>query len=192
MAQQIAPSKSAAPESKWTYERYLRETAEGEYFTIIGGEKFMSPSPTGFHQDILGNLYALLRAWVLQSGSGKLKLSPFDVVLARDEVTQPDLVFVLTQHLDRLTKKNFQGAPDLVIEILSPGSVQLDRVKKRELYARHGIPEYWIVSPGERTVEIRRLQGEQYELVHVYEEGETLSSPLLTGFSCAVKDIFVE
>jgi Uma2 family endonuclease len=191
MAQRTAPSKSTA-EGQWTYERYLRETAEGEYFTIIGGEKLMSPSPTSFHQDILGNLYALLRAWVISTGLGKLKLSPFDVVLARDEVTQPDLIFVLTQHLDRLGEKNFQGAPDLVIEILSPGSVQLDRVKKRELYARHGVPEYWIVSPGERTVEIRRLQGEQYELVHVYEEGETLSSSLLTGFSCAVKDIFVE
>ena len=187
----MAPSKSTA-EGKWTYERYLRETAEGEYFTIIGGEKLMSPSPTSFHQDILGNLYALLRAWVISTGVGKLKLAPFDVVLARDEVTQPDLIFVLTQHLDRLGEKNFQGAPDLVIEILSPGSVQLDRVKKRELYARHGVPEDWIVSPGERTVEIRRLQGEQSELVHVYEEGETLSSPLLTGFSCAVKDVFVE
>jgi len=192
MTQQIAPSKSAAAEGRWTYERYLRETVDGEYFTIIGGEKIVLPSPTSFHQAILGNLCLSLQDWVRQSSAGKLILRPFDVVLSRDEVTQPDLIFVLTQHLVRLGEKNFQGAPDLVIEILSPGSVQLDRVKKRELYARHGVPEYWIVSPGERTVEIWRLQGEQYELVHVYEEAETLSSPLLTDFSCAVKDIFVE
>lgn len=191
MAQRTAPSKSTA-ESQWTYESYLRETAEGEYFTIIGGEKIVAPNPTSFHQAVLGNLCLLLGGWARQSGVGKLMIGPLDVVLSPDEVTQPDFVFVLAEHLDRLTKKNFQGAPDLVIEILSPGSVQLDRVKKRELYARHGVPEYWIVSPGERTVEIRRLQGEQYELVHVYEEAETLSSPLLTGFTCAVKDLFVE
>jgi len=191
MTQQVALSKSAG-EGRWTYERYLRETAEGEYFTIIGGEKIMSPSPTSFHQAIILNLGRILQTWLLQTGLGKLRPAPFDVILSENEVTQPDLVFVLTQHLDRLGEKNFQGAPDLVIEILSPGSVQLDRVKKRELYARHGVTEYWIVSPGERTVEMRRLHGEQYELVHVYEEGETLSSLLLTGFTCAVKDIFVE
>lgn len=191
MAQRTAPSKSPA-EGKWTYERYLRETAEGEYFTIIGGEKIIAPNPTSFHQGILGNLCLPLYRWAHESGAGKLIIGPLDVVLSDHEVIQPDFVFVFTEHLNRLTEKNFQGAPDLVIEILSPGSVQLDRIKKRELYARHGVPEYWIVSPGERTVEIRRLQGEQYELVHVYEEGETLSSLLLTGFSCAVKDIFVE
>src|SRR5262245_55009283 len=124
MAQRTAPAKSTA-EGKWTYERYLRETAEGEYFTIIGGEKFMSPSPTSFHQAISLNLGRLLQNWLLQSGLGKLRPAPFDVILSEEEVTQPDFVFALTEHLDRLTKKNFQGVPDLVIEILSPGSVQL-------------------------------------------------------------------
>src|SRR5574337_750504 len=180
MAQQIAPPLTTT-EDKWTYERYLRETAEGEYFTIIAGEKIVSPSPTSFHQDVLGNLYTLLQAWARQHKAGKVKLAPFDVILASDEVTQPDLCIVLTQHLDRLTEKNLRGAPDLVIEILSPGSVRLDREKKRALYARHDIPEYWIVSPGERTVEVLRLQGQQYETAAWLEEGDTLQSPLLPG-----------
>ena len=191
MVQPIAPTLPTT-EDKWTYERYLRETAEGEYFTIIAGEKIMSPSPTSFHQDVLGNLYTLLRAWARPSNTGKVKLAPFDVILADDEVVQPDLTFVLTEHLSRLTEKNLRGAPDLAVEILSPGSVRLDREKKRALYARYGIAEFWIVSPGERTVEVLRLQGQQYETAGLLEEGDTLQSPLLSGFSCAVKDIFLE
>ena len=191
MTQLIAPS-TATVTDQWTYERYLRETAEGEYFTIIAGERFMSPSPTVFHQHILLNLGMVLQTWVRQSRIGKLGLAPLDVVLGDDEVVQPDLIFVLNEHLDRLTRKNVHGAPDLVIEILSPGSTRLDRVKKRELYARHGVPEYWIVSPGERTVEVLRLQDKQYELAGLYEEDDTLQSPLLPGFTCLVKDIFEE
>jgi len=191
MTQLIAPS-TATVTDPWTYERYLRETAEGEYFTIIAGERFMSPSPTVFHQHILLNLGMVLQTWVRQSRIGKLGLAPLDVVLGDDEVVQPDLIFVLNEHLDRLTRKNVHGAPDLVIEILSPGSTRLDRVKKRELYARHSVPEYWIVSPGERTVEVLRLQDKQYELAGLYEEDDTLQSPLLPGFTCSVKDIFEE
>jgi len=191
MTQLIAPS-TATVTDQWTYERYLRETAEGEYFTIIAGERFMSPSPTVFHQHILLNLGMVLQTWVRQSRIGKLGLAPLDVVLGDDEVVQPDLILVLNEHLDRLTRKNVHGAPDLVIEILSPGSTRLDRVKKRELYARHGVPEYWIVSPGERTVEVLRLQDKQYELAGLYEEDDTLQSPLLPGFTCLVKDIFEE
>jgi Uma2 family endonuclease len=191
MAQQIAPPPPTT-EDKWTYERYLRETAEGEYFTIIAGEKIVSPSPNDLHQIVLGNLYSLLRAWMQQTRLGALRLAPLDVVLSEDTVTQPDLFVVLATHKNRITSRNVRGAPDLVIEILSPGSVRLDREKKRALYARHNVPEYWIVSPGERTVEVLRLQGQQYETAALLEEGDSLESPLLPGFTCAVKDIFVE
>ena len=191
MAERVAPRKPST-EDRWTYERYLRETAEGEYFTIIEGEKIVSPSPTSFHQEILGNLHSFLRAWAKQTGIGKVRLAPFDVVLAEDEVVQPDLVLVLAEHFGRLTEKNIQGSPDLVVEIISPGSIRLDREKKRALYARHGVPEFWIVSPAERTVEVLRLHGSDYATAALFEETDTLESPLLPGFSCAVKDVFTE
>lgn len=186
-------------QDRWTYERYLRETADGEYFTVIGGERItpalalgasVSPSPTFFHQEIIGRIYNLLRRWALQSGPSTVVFSPLDVVLAEDEITQPDVMVVLNEHRARITERNIQGAPDLVVEVLSPGSVRLDREKKRALYARHGIPEYWIVSPGERTVEVLQLRGAQYELAALYEEGETLQSPLLAGFICNTREIF--
>jgi Uma2 family endonuclease len=190
-------TQAAAPpvlekEERWTYARYLRETAAGEYFTIIAGEKIVSPSPTDFHQVVFGNLHLLLGPWVRSSGIGKIRIAPYDVILDEEVVVQPDLVIVLNEHLTRITPKNLRGAPDLVIEIVSPGSTRLDRVKKREVYAQYGILEYWIVSPGERTVEILRLRDGQYEQAGLYEEGDALQSPLLTGFTCPVKDIFAE
>ncbi len=188
----ISPSPSAPPvaEDRWTYARYLRETAEGEYFTVIGGEKIVSPSPTFFHQEINGRIFQLLSAWAKQTGENKVVFSPLDVVLSENEIAQPDLMVVLSEHRARITERNIRGAPDLVVEILSPGSVRLDREKKRALYARHAVPEYWIVSPGERTVEVLQLRGAQYDLAALYEEGETLQSPLLSGFTCNTREIF--
>ena len=185
----VAPA--VVTENQWTYERYLRETAEGEYFAIIQGEKVVSPSPTSLHQAILINLSVLFQMWLYKSQIGKIRIAPFDVVFSPTEIVQPDLILALTEHLDRLTEKNFQGAPDLVIEILSPGSRRLDRVKKRALYARYHVPEYWIVSPGEKTVEVLRWQGDQY-VEELFEEDDLVQSPLLPGFTCVTKDIFVE
>ena|SRR3990170_1490064 len=191
MAERVAVPPTVT-EDKWTYDRYLRETADGEYFTIIAGEKIMSPSPTVFHQHILLNLGALLQAWARQSQKGRIGVAPLDLVLAEGDVVQPDLIFVLNEHAEGWKEKNFRDAPDLVVEILSPGSVKLDREKKRALYARYGIPEFWIVSPGERTVEVLRLQGQQYETAVLLDEDDRLESPRLAGFTCAVKDLFIE
>ena len=191
MAERVAVPPTVT-EDKWTYDRYLPETADGEYFTIIAGEKIMSPSPTVFHQHILLNLGALLQAWARQSQKGRIGVAPLDLVLAEGDVVQPDLIFVLNEHAEGWKEKNFRDAPDLVVEILSPGSVKLDREKKRALYARYGIPEFWIVSPGERTVEVLRLQGQPYETAVLLDEDDRLESPRLAGFTCAVKDLFIE
>lgn len=185
------PSLRPTTEAAWNYERYLRETRPGEYFTIIAGEKIMSPSPTDFHQVVLGNLYMLLRAWARQTQKGKVQLAPFDVVLSETEIVQPDIIFASTEHRERFTPKNFHGAPDLVIEILSPGSMRIDRVIKRALYAHFQVPEYWIISPGDRTVEVLRLREGQYA-EELYEEDAAIQSAVLPGFTCTVTDIFAD
>jgi Uma2 family endonuclease len=102
------------------------------------------------------------------------------------------LIFVFHEHRQGWTAKNFRGLPDLVVEILSPGSIRTDRVKKLKLYAAYGIPEYWIISPGKRTIEILTLRAGQYEQAGLYEEGDSLQSSLLAGFTCAVTEIFAE
>ena len=191
MTERVAPPPLVA-DDKWTYERYLRETAEGEYFTIIAGEKIVSPSPTDLHQVVSGNLYRLLANWVSQTRLLKIRQAPYDVTLAEDVVVQPDIFLVLKEHSDRFVGRNFRGTPDLVIEVLSPGSVKLDREKKRTLYAQYAVPEYWIVSPGDRTLEIFQLQGNKYELGSLFEENDTVQSALMPNFSCSVTDLFAD
>lgn len=194
MAEIIAPTAppTQASTDQWTYERYLRETAEGEYFAIIEGEKVVSPSPVDIHQVVAGNLYGTLWVWLRQNPIGKIRDAPYDVVLDQRAVVQPDLLIVLNEHRSRLTRRNLQGAPDLVVEVLSPSSLRLDRVVKRALYARYGVPEYWIVSPEERTVEVLHLQGDHYDTAALWQTGDTLTSPTLPGFACAVDDLFLD
>ena len=190
MTELVAPPPAIATET-WTYEKYARVTAEGEWFTIIGGEKITPPSRTTLHQSILGNLCFLLNTWAKQTHIGQMGLGPLDVVFTETDVVQPDIIFILDSHSDRWATTHINGAPDMIVEIVSPSTIRLDRVKKRALYAQHGVPEYWIVSPGERTVEVLQLKGTAYELFGLYEE-DVLQSPLLSGFICAVKDIFEE
>lgn len=187
------PTSATPATAPWTVERYWQETREGEHFVILEGEKIVSPSPTSFHQAISLNFSVALHTWAQRTQLGKWRPAPFDVILSNVDVVQPDLVFVRRENLSRLKDKHLQGPPDIVIEILSPGSIRLDRVRKRVLYAKYGVPEYWIVSPEERTVEILRLQTDgQYAVIDVLESEDALESPLLPGFACPVQDLFVE
>jgi Uma2 family endonuclease len=192
----LAPTSTdtspAVSHDRWTYERYLRETAEGEYFTIIAGEKIVSPSPTFNHQNIIGNLYVLLQTWPRSQKAGRVVLAPFDVVFDDDDVSQPDLTIILNHNLSRLHKKHLQGPPDGLVEVISPGSVRVDRHRKRALYARQHVPEYWLISPDNHTVEILQLRGARYETLALLQEDDALESPSLLGFRSPVRELFTE
>ncbi len=176
----------------WTYERYLRETADGEFFSVIGGQRLMAPSPNRLHQVVLINLASHLKEFAKQNQAGTVMIAPFDVYLSDNEFVQPDILLLTKEHTARLTDNGVMGAPDLVIEIVSPGSARTDRVIKRDLYAKHGVPEYWIVSPTEYTVDVMSLKEGQYVSVGLYEDEEVLASPLLAGFSIKVSTLFEE
>ena len=188
----VQPAPPVAEAEPWTYARYVRETTEGEYFAVIGGRRLMSPSPNRWHPVVLINLVAKLREFVKQKQLGTVMVAPFDVYFSEDEFVQPDLLFVAKEHSDRLTDSGIRGAPDLVVEIVSPGSVRADRITKRNLYAKHGVPEYRIISPNEHTVEVLSLKEGGYESVGLYEEPETISSPLLSGLAIKVAQLFEE
>jgi Uma2 family endonuclease len=187
-----APETAKESAERWTYERYLRETAEGEYFAVIGGQRLMAPSPNRLHQVVLINLAGRLKEFARQNHIGTVMIAPFDVRFSDDEFVQPDLLLVAKEHAERLTDSGVMGAPDLVVEIVSPGSVRADRLTKRALYAKHNVPEYWIISPTEYTVEILSLEEGQYELAGLYENEETLASPLLAGLSIKVNTLLEE
>jgi Uma2 family endonuclease len=131
----------------------LRETSN-DRLELIDGELFVTPSPTPMHQDISGNLYILFRNVVFESGRGRVYYAPLDVRLDENTIVQPDLIIILSDRSPILTTSRVEGVPSLAVEIISPSTNAYDRVRKRNLYAQYGVPEYWLVNPEAETVAI--------------------------------------
>ena len=128
--------------------------ASNDRLELIEGELFVTPSPTPLHQDIAGSLYTLLRSVVFESGRGRVYFAPLDVRLAENTVVQPDLIVSPFGSRPVLTEARVEGAPSLAVEIISPSTSDYDRVAKRDLYARYGVPEYWLVDPDAETITV--------------------------------------
>ena len=120
---------------------------------------------------------------------GRTCFAPFDVILSDFNVVQPDLIFVSNER-SHIIDDYMHGAPDLLVEILSPSTADYDRTIKRELYERYGVPEYWLVDPYAKTITILRLGADGYNVHAVYGEGDALSSPTLAGFSLSLSELF--
>ena len=116
--------------------------------------------------------------------------APFDVVFTNHDVVQPDVIFVSNDRIDIITPDNIQGAPDLVIEVLSPSTAHRDRTFKRALYARHGVREFWLVDTDAHTIEVLLLGASGYETVGIFGAGQTLTSPTLTDFNLNTDEVF--
>ena len=181
---------SPNPAVKFTYEDY-QHTPDDKRYELLDGELIMVPAPNLGHQRIGIRLGALLHGFVQERGLGEVFLAPCDVVLSNTDVVQPDLLFVSNERAHLLLGgANVRGAPDLVVEIFSPSTAERDRTLKRALYAKHGVKEYWLVDPDARTVTVLRLGEDAFEVEAIYGEGQTMSSPTLTGFSVGLNEIF--
>ncbi len=179
------------PKAKLTHEDYAK-TPEGERWELIDGELVMPPSPKEAHQSVQGSLGAPMFLFAREHDLGRVYFSPFDVALSEHDTVQPDLLFVSKERVHIITEDNVQGAPDLVVEIRSPSTARQDWTVKRELYARHGVREYWVVDPEAGTVAALLLDGGELKVVGVYGEGDTLTSTTMEGFAVALSDIFAE
>ena len=179
------------PKLKFTVQDYM-STPEGTRYQLLDGEMILAPSPTQKHQTLLANLYRLVFAFVAEANLGRVWFAPLDVVLSNYDVAQPDLMFVSNERAGIVTEANVQGAPDLVVEILSPSTAGYDHGYKRALYARHEVREYWLVDPDAETVEVLVLGEEGLSLHRVFGTGQTLESPLLEGLSLELEDLFRE
>lgn len=145
---------------------------DGKRYELLDGDLYMSPSPVTRHQVIVGNLFAVIREHVLRSGLGRVFIAPYDVVLDEHNVVEPDVIFVSAERAAIVTEKNIQGVPDLLIEVLSPATAERDRRDKRNLYARAGVPWYWIVDPdGGELVELQRVGRDYGERSRVVAAG---------------------
>ncbi len=130
-----------------------RETRD-ERLELIEGEIVVTPSPTPFHQFVSQRLYDLLKLAVVDPGYGLIGYAPFDVKLDEQNVVQPDLLVLLGDRTERIGETSVEGAPSLVIEIAFPSTIKNDQERKRDLYARFGVPEYWLVDPAEKCVTV--------------------------------------
>ena len=181
---------SSTPAVKFTYQDY-QHTPEDQRYELLDGELIMAPAPNLGHQQISVSLGARLYTFVQKQDLGKVFHAPCDVVLSNTDVVQPDLLFVSHERAHLLLGgANVLGAPDLVVEILSPSTAGRDRTLKRSLYAKHGVQEYWLVDPDARTVTVLWLDEGAFEVVGLYGEGQTLTSPTLAGFAAGLNEIF--
>jgi len=175
---------------KLTYRDYLTWPDDGRRYELFEGEVYMVPSPSVKHQRISGNLQALLRQFLLQNGLGEVFHAPLDVVFSQSTVVQPDILFISHQRRGIIGEQNISGAPDLVVEILSPSTEERDRGVKLQLYCRYGVRECWLIDPEERTVEVLALSPEGYQVLGRYGGDEAVSSQVLTSFRCIANEIF--
>ena len=181
------PEVAAQQAKRWTYEEYYRLDDDRRY-EIIDGALLMAPSPTDEHQDWGGDLFLRLAPFVKRNKLGRVFIA-FDVILDEENTVQPDLIFVSTSKLGIIQRRGIFGVPDLLVEIISPSTVRRDRYEKKELYARFGVTEYWVVDPANSAVEILTLQSGAYHLHCSAEEKGVVSSPLLAGFSFDVSEL---
>lgn len=182
--------KTAIKNKGYTYEDYLK-TPDDMRYELIEGDLIMTPSPETRHQRISGRLYFEIRRFVAENDIGEVFYAPCDVYLDNENVVQPDILFISKERIDIIGKKNVQGAPDLIIEILSEGNAYRDTIQKKKLYARFGVREYWIVAPDDEMVEVYQLKGEgEYQLHKTYIKKGVIESLVLSGLKIDLKEVF--
>jgi Uma2 family endonuclease len=182
------------PARKLTYEDYVLIPEDGKRHEIIDGEHFVTAAPFVRHQDLVVRLTLHLGGFVREHRLGRLLIAPTDVVLSPHDVLQPDLLFVSNERASIITEKNIQGAPDLVIEILSKDSRRLDEVIKHGAYERFGVREYWIFDRYQKAAKVWgwRTGGRRREILLSAAAGDVLTTPLLPDLEIPLVEIFQE
>jgi Uma2 family endonuclease len=192
-ATESPPAKRAWPpeQGQWTYEDWLRLPDDGFRYEVLNGELHMTPPPTIAHQNVVTKLAARMHNFAEQASKGIVLVFPVGVQLPGQPVpVQPDIVFVRADRRDIIGEDYVEGAPDLVVEVLSPSNWLYDRREKLLAYQQAGVPEYWIIDYRARTVEIRVLEEGKYALLEEFSSGEMTRSQALPGFEIPVDDLF--
>lgn len=177
---------------KFTYQDYLLFPEDGKRHELMDGEHCATPSPSIKHQKILVNLSRLLSQFAEDNSIGAVLIAPCDVVFSDNDIVQPDLLFVSSARSQIVTEKNIQGAPDLVVEIVSESTRRTDELTKRKLYEKFGVGEYWVVDPVVESVKVYRLAEKGYARAGEYERETAASfdSPILPGLDIPLARIF--
>ncbi|MEJ5338334.1 MAG: Uma2 family endonuclease [Aquificaceae bacterium] len=173
--------------TKLTTEEFFKLYPEESRVELIDGEVYEMPAPSFVHQEVVARIFIPMRLYSEESRLGKVVFSPIDVVLDEGNVLQPDIVFV--SDAGRIGK-NIQGAPDLLVEVVSPSTLIRDLTDKMKIYERNGVQEYWIVFPLEKAIIVYTLSPEGYELFSSAVEKGKVRSKALKGFELEVEEVF--
>ncbi|HEY0512240.1 MAG TPA: Uma2 family endonuclease [Thermoanaerobaculia bacterium] len=179
-------------QGEWTFEDYSRLPDDGWRYEVMRGVLHMTPAPNWGHQQAVLNFGFLLKLYLQEHKLGVVGLAPLDVLLPGDLASpvQPDVVFISREKTAIIRESFVEGAPDLVLEVLSPSNWLTDRREKFQLYAEAGVREYWVADPKARTIEVFVLRNGAYELLGKFGPGERARSEVLPGFEPAIDEIF--
>ena len=145
------------PMARWTYAEFARLPSDSKRREIIAGELYVTPAPRPLHQRVIARLTVLFENFVREHGIGWVYPGPIDVLFAEGDYLEPDVVFVRRERRGIVSDRGIEAAPDLVIEVISASTAARDRNLKRRRYAHFGVPEYWIVDPDARAIEVYHL-----------------------------------
>jgi Uma2 family endonuclease len=173
-----------------TIKDYKNLPETGPRYQLIEGYLYMAPAPNRYHQDISRNLELIIGNYLATRPIGKMYHAPFDVYLDEHDVFQPDILFVSNARAGIFTEAGAEGAPDLVVEILSPKTSRLDRENKKKMYAQHGVTELWIIDPLKFRIDVFLLQKNSRNPSAVYGRDGRIETPLLPGLSIECAEVF--
>ena len=187
-------SQSVTNKVHWTTsDLELLPPAEGKRYEIIAGELFVTRAPHWNHQRTADNICLELKIWSRSTGQGDATTNP-GIIFSEIDNVEPDVVWISNQRLTTLLDNagHLTGAPELVVEVLSPGlnNERRDREAKLKLYSNQGVQEYWIANWRLKTIEVYRRENAQLKLVATLLGSDELTSPLLPGFSCDIDKFF--
>ncbi len=154
----VAIAVDGPPQGEWTYTDWEALDHSENRYEIIDGVLYMTTAPSFFHQSIILNLYDLVGAPAKQQGVAYVVLAPVGVIMPGSDPVQPDFLLVLKENAAIIHDRRVRGVPDLIVEVLSPGSVDYDEGVKLEAYARAGVPEYGVIDPRERKMRLYALR----------------------------------
>lgn len=182
--------KSLAQKGAYTYDDYAK-LPEGAPYELINGQLIEEPSPTPYHQDLVMKLSNLIYNHLqVTNDLGKVFTAPLDVYLEHHETFQPDIIFVGKERKPIIGEKMINGAPDLVIEILSPATAYYDLRHKKRVYAKQGVQEYWIVDPKEQSIEVYTQSNGEFSFKNGQIKEGHITSTILKGLIIPLEELF--
>lgn len=177
----------------WTCTDWEQLPADGQRYEVIAGVLFMTTAPSNFHQWIVGVWIEQLGIPAKQRGDGFWFTAPIGVLLSEHDAVQPDFMFIRAERRDIISNRRIRGAPDLIVEVLSPGNSTEEIARKRTMYAHAGVPNYVEVDPATRSLAYYQLtQRGQYAAAQIATEADTVTLTCLPDLPLAVALLFAD